>query len=126
MRADSLALSFGCLRAYALGGMVMAGECNDKKCYIHSNVRVRGGRLTGIVRGKKMKNTVSVEIPRVIWFPKYKRYARARSVIHAHNPSCINAEVGDTVIIGETRRLSKTKAWTVLSVVKGKEAQQAS
>ena len=95
----------------------MAKECTDKKCYIHGNVRVRGGRLVGVVKGKKMKNTVTIEIPRLIWYPKYKRYARFKSVIHAHNPECIDANIGDTVLIGETRRLSKTVSWTVLNVV---------
>lgn len=36
----------------------------------------------------------------------------------AHNPPCIAAKVGDIVAIAETRKLSKTKAWTVLEVIK--------
>jgi len=93
-------------------------DCNDKKCYIHGHVTVRGGRLVGVVRSTKMKNGATIEIDRTIWFPKYKRHARAKSVIHAHNPGCIDAHIGDTILMGETRRLSKTKAWTVMSVVK--------
>ena len=97
-------------------------ECNDKKCYIHGNVRVRGGRLVGIVKSTKMKNGATVELDRSIYFPKYKRYARAKSVLHVHNPECIHANVGDTVLMGETRRLSKTKAWTIMSVIKKSES----
>jgi ribosomal protein S17 len=33
-------------------------------------------------------------------------------------PPCIDANVGDIAIIGETRKLSKTKAFVVLQVKK--------
>ena len=101
-------------------GVSMADKstCSDKKCYIHGDVKVRGGRLVGVVKNTKMRNGATIELDRTLWFPKYKRYARAKSLIHAHNPECINAKVGDTVLLGETRRLSKTIAWTIMSVIK--------
>jgi ribosomal protein S17 len=50
------------------------------------------------------------------FFPKYNRRARQKSHIAAHKPGCIHVSVGDMVSLGETRKLSKTKAWTVLEI----------
>ncbi|HIQ03184.1 MAG TPA: 30S ribosomal protein S17, partial [Desulfurococcales archaeon] len=41
-----------------------------------------------------------------------------RKKIHAHNPPCINAKVGDEVIIGETRPIAKTVSFVVLQVIR--------
>ena len=46
--------------------------------------------------------------------PKYQRYEKRRSKVHAHNPPCITAKVGDIVTIAECRRLSKTKSYVVI------------
>ncbi|MFH2106572.1 MAG: 30S ribosomal protein S17 [Candidatus Micrarchaeota archaeon] len=94
----------------------MTTECKDKNCYVHGDLSVRGGRLGGIVVSNKGKNSVVVERDATNYVSKYKRYARERSRIAAHNPPCINAKVGDMVMLGETRKISKTKAWTVLKV----------
>lgn len=92
-------------------------DCTDKKCYKHSDVRVRGGRVEGHVVSAKAKNTVTIERAIIKFFSKYKRRARERSRVVAHNPGCIQAKIGDHVRAGETRRLSRTKAWTVLEIV---------
>ncbi|NYZ76853.1 30S ribosomal protein S17 [Candidatus Micrarchaeota archaeon] len=97
----------------------MAEECNDKKCYRHGNVRVRGERLSGKVVSTKGKNTAIIGRDITKKIAKYQRWAKERSRIAVHNPPCINAAVGDIVLIGETRKLSKTKAWTVMEVVQG-------
>jgi len=83
---------------------------------------VRGTRLTGKVVSDKGKHTVVVEREVSKQVSKYKRFARSNSRIPAHNPECIGARKGDTVRIGETRKISRTKSWTVLEVVsKGEE-----
>lgn len=92
--------------------------CEDQKCFIHGDVKVRGQVLTGTVVSAKAKRTAIVERPRIIYFPKYKRYARTRSRLAAHNPPCINAKVGDTVKVGECRKLSRTKTWTITEIIK--------
>lgn len=93
-------------------------ECNDKNCYIHGSVRVRGGRFTGKIVSDKGKRTVIVERSGIQFITKYQRRAKIRSKTPAHNPDCVSAKEGDMVSVGETRKLSKTKAWTVLEVLK--------
>ncbi len=82
---------------------------------------VRGGRLTGKVVSDKSKKTVIVERDVVKRIGKYKRMAKGRSRIPAHNPDEIGAKTGDLVRIGETRKISKTKSWIVLEIIKKAE-----
>jgi len=92
-------------------------ECNDSKCPIHGPVKVRGQTFKGRVVSAKPSKTVTVERTLIEFVPKYERYKKKRSRVHAHNPSCINAKEGDLVLVGETRRLSKTKSFAVLKVL---------
>jgi small subunit ribosomal protein S17 len=103
----------------------MPDKCNDKKCFRHGGLKVRGGRLTGRVVSTKGRNTAIIERDITKFFPKYHRRAKERSHIAAHLPGCMKLSLGDLVSIGETRKISKTKAWTVLEVIaaKGGESQ---
>ncbi len=92
-------------------------NCGDPKCFIHGDVKVRGQVLVGTVVSTKAKKTAIVERQRMVYIPKYKRYARTRSRYAAHNPPCINAKVGDKVKIGECRKLSRTKTWTITEII---------
>jgi small subunit ribosomal protein S17 len=84
----------------------------------------RGRKFTGIVTSDKMSKTVTVEWERRRYLPKYERYQKRRTKVKAHNPPEINAERGDTVIIEETRPISKTKSFLVTSILK-KHAEAA-
>lgn len=97
-------------------------ECDDKKCFRHGGVKVRGEFLSGKVVSAKSRHTVVVEREANQYFPKYRKWARGTSRISAHNPGCLNAKVGDMVELAETRKLSKTKAWTVVSIATGEKA----
>ena len=92
-------------------------ECKDDKCPIHGSVKVRGQTIKGRVISAKPTNTVTIERTLIEFVPKYERYKKKRSRVHAHNPACIGAKEGDIVLAGETRRLSKTKSFVVLKVV---------
>ena len=92
--------------------------CVDKKCFKHGGVKIRGGTLEGVVVSDKGRRTVIVERPIVKFISKYERFARRNSRIAAHNPDCIGAKEGDTVKIAECRKLSRTKAWSVIEVTK--------
>lgn len=91
--------------------------CDDDKCPWHGNVRVRGLILVGKVVKARMQNAVVVEREYLVWSRKFKRYERRKSKIHAHNPPCVAAREGDTVLIGETRPLAKSIAFVVLGVL---------
>jgi small subunit ribosomal protein S17 len=90
------------------------GECSDSKCPFHGTLSVRGRVFEGTVVSDKMSRTVTVEFERVVRIPKYERYERRTSKLHAHNPPCIAAKTGDKVNVAECRRLSKTKAFVVI------------
>jgi len=89
-------------------------KCNDPKCPFHGTLRVRGKLLTGVVVSDKMHRTVTVLREYLVYIPKYKRYERRRSKIHAHNPPCINAKKGDRVKIMECRKLAKSVSFVVI------------
>jgi len=88
--------------------------CEDPNCPFHGKLPVRGILLEGTVVSTRMDNTVTVLHEYLHYVPKYMRYERRRRKIHAHLPPCIEVKVGDRVIIGECRPLSKTVAFVVL------------
>jgi len=89
----------------------------EKKADNNQEVSVRGNTLTGLVVSAKAPKTVTVERKITSYVSKYQRYKKGKSKIQAHNPESINAKEGDTVKIGETRKLSKTKSFIVLEIL---------
>ena len=81
-----------------------------------TTTRGRRVELQGEVVANKMQKTISVLIYRTIKHEKYGKYVKKSSVIKAHDEKQ-EAKVGDTVIIFETRPLSKTKRWSLSNVV---------
>ncbi len=74
-------------------------------------------RLTGEVLRNSMDKTVIVRTISISEDPLYQKKLRRHKNYHAHdeNNSC---QVGDRVIIEETRPLSRMKRWKVVEVVK--------
>lgn len=99
-------------------------KCEDKNCPYHGSLKVRGRYLQGKVVSDKMHRTVTIERHFLKYVPKYNRYTRKKTKIHAHNPECIDAKVGMTVLIGETRPLSKTKNFVVLKIISDEEMEK--
>ena len=89
-------------------------ECNDNKCPFHGDLHVRGRIFTGIVIKRDVHRTATVEWSRRIKIPKYERYEKKRTKVHAHNPTCIDAKDGDNVKIMECKPLSKTKSFVII------------
>lgn len=85
----------------------------------------RGRTFIGTVKSDRMMSTVTVEWPRRQYNAKYQRYEKRRSRVHAHNPKEINAKIGDTVRIVETRPISKTKHFLVVEVLSASAAPVA-
>jgi small subunit ribosomal protein S17 len=90
--------------------------CSDENCPFHGTLSVRGQVLEGEVASTDMDKTVVVEREYDVFVPKYDRYMKRRSRVPAHQPECLDVEVGDTVSIAETRPLSKTKSHVVVEV----------
>lgn len=105
----------------ALGLNVSEPEttCDDENCPFHGSLSVRGQVLEGRVASTDMEKTVVVEREYDVRVPKYDRHMKRRSRIPAHNPPCLDLEVGDTVRIAETRPLSKTKSHVVVAKTGG-------
>ena len=78
----------------------------------------RGKRRTevGIVTSAKMNKTRRVEIPRLVKHARYGKYIRRRTICHVHDEANASKK-GDTVLIMETRPISKTKHWRLVRVV---------
>ncbi len=78
--------------------------------------RGRKIEVVGEVISNKMEKTISVLIYRMIRHKKYGKFVKKTSVFKAHDEKNV-AKIGDLVKIRETRRLSKTKRWTLSEVV---------
>lgn len=73
-------------------------------------------QLVGRVVSDKMEKTIVVQVERLVKHRLYKKYIRRRTKLTAHdeNNKC---KQGDTVMITESRPLSKTKKWRVSQIV---------
>jgi small subunit ribosomal protein S17 len=74
-------------------------------------------RLTGQVVSNKMDKTVVVEVKRTMRHPLYEKVLRETKRYKAHNESN-ELEIGDVVVIVESRPISKTKRWAVQEVIR--------
>ncbi|MDR2877219.1 MAG: 30S ribosomal protein S17 [Chromatiales bacterium] len=72
--------------------------------------------ITGRVVSNKMDKTITVLIERREPHPIYKKYVRRSTKLHAHDEANECRE-GDTVVIEQSRPLSKTKAWRLVKIV---------
>ena len=80
--------------------------------------QVRGHRKerVGEVVSSKMQKTIVVAIERRRLHPLYKKYLTLTKKVKAHDETN-QAGIGDLVVIAETRPLSATKRWRLVSVV---------
>jgi small subunit ribosomal protein S17 len=79
---------------------------------------VQGQRKTktGRVVSDKMDKTIVVSVERLTRHRLYKRVMKATTKFAAHDERN-EAKVGDTVLIEESRPLSATKRWRLVSVL---------
>ncbi len=70
----------------------------------------------GVVVSDKMDKTIVVSIEDHVKHPVYGKIVKRTKRVHAHdaNNEC---GVGDTVLIMETRPLSKTKRWRLVKII---------
>lgn len=70
----------------------------------------------GVVVSNKMQKTVVVAVENVVKHGMYQKYIRRTSKFLAHSEEP-NVNVGDRVVIEETRPLSKRKRWNVREIL---------
>jgi small subunit ribosomal protein S17 len=81
-----------------------------------TNVQGKRKTKTGRVVSDRMDKTIVVSVERLARHPLYKRVIRLSTKFKAHDESN-DARIGDTVLIEESRPLSATKRWRLLSVL---------
>ena len=70
----------------------------------------------GIVSSDKMDKTITVTVKYKEKHPIYGKFVNKTKKYHAHDEKN-EANVGDTVLIMETRPLSKTKRWRLVQII---------
>jgi len=83
-----------------------------------ADTQVQGKRKTkvGRVVSDRMDKTIVVSVERLARHRLYKRVIRLSTKFKAHDEDN-EARIGDTVLIEESRPLSATKRWRLVSVV---------
>lgn len=84
-----------------------------------AEAQTRGRKKTriGQVVSDKSNKTIVVEISRRVPHPLYGKVVQRSSKLAAHDENN-EARIGDTVMVTETRPLSKTKCWRLSEIVK--------
>lgn len=76
----------------------------------------RKRELEGVVVSNKMQKTVVVELKKRVKHPIFKKYYTVRKKYKAHDEKSA-CQMGDAVLIRESRPLSRTKRWVVVKVL---------
>ncbi len=73
-------------------------------------------RMTGVVTSNKMDKTVSVRLTRRFRHRLYKKVIDRHTSIKAHDE--LGCEIGDQVMVVESKPMSKTKRWAVEEIIR--------
>lgn len=76
--------------------------------------------LTGTVVSNKMEKSVVVSVERLVKHPVYQKYIRRKTKFMAHDERN-ECQIGDRVLLTETRPLSKQKRFKVSQVLEKME-----
>ncbi len=71
---------------------------------------------TGIVISDKMDKTIVVNVERQYKHPLYKKIVRRHKKFKAHDENN-DCNVGDTVLIVESKPISKDKKWVLSKII---------
>jgi small subunit ribosomal protein S17 len=70
-----------------------------------------------VVKSNKMNKTITVAVDKATHHAVYDRLLKGKTTFKAHDEKN-EAKIGDTVMIEETRPLSKTKRWRLVQIIK--------
>ena len=81
-------------------------------------MKLRGTKrqMVGTVVSNKADKTVTVLVERLVKHKTYHKIMRRRTKFAAHDDRN-DCQIGDTVLISESRPLSKSKRWRVIKIV---------
>ena len=68
----------------------------------------------GVVVSNKMQKTVVIKLERTLPHPRYGKIVTRAKKIYAHNEDK-PLQIGDVVVVEETRPISKLKRWRVVA-----------
>jgi small subunit ribosomal protein S17 len=101
-----------------------SNACADHFCPIHgiNKLKLRGRTFEGKVT-KKHHGRIVIEFERVLYIPKYERYEKRKTRLHARMSDCMKdkVQIGDLVEIAECRPLSKIIHCVVTKRIKSAE-----
>ena len=81
-----------------------------------STEKKRTRTLTGKVVSNRMDKSITVLVERRVRHPVYGKYMTRSSKVHAHDEKN-ECNVGDVVSLSESKPISKTKAWQLVSIL---------
>merc|ERR1712054_101752 len=87
------------------------GTYVDKKCPWTGNVNIRGKMISGVIKTTKMKNTVIIR-------KDYQRFEKRHKNTPIHVSPAFRVKVGDEILAGQCRPLSKTVRSNLLKVLR--------
>lgn len=93
----------------------MAEATNNNLTENSTSRKIRKERI-GVVTSNKMDKTITVAVERKVKHPIYGKFIKKTTKFHAHDDKN-EASIGDTVLIAETRPMSKTKRWRLVEIV---------
>ncbi|HUV50842.1 MAG TPA: 30S ribosomal protein S17 [Anaerolineae bacterium] len=81
-------------------------------------MKKRGNKrqVAGTVVSNKMDKTVIVQVERMIKYPLYHKYIKRCSRFSSHDEGN-ECQIGDKVLITESRPISRTKKWRVSKIL---------
>jgi len=94
------------------------GTYIDHKCPFTGNVSIRGRLIRGIVHSVKMQRSIVIRRNYLHFIQKYQRYQKRHKNFTVHCSPAFDPKVGDDVIVGQCRPLSKTIRYNVLELIK--------
>uniref|UniRef100_A0A8C5CMD1 Small ribosomal subunit protein uS17 n=1 Tax=Gadus morhua TaxID=8049 RepID=A0A8C5CMD1_GADMO len=96
----------------------------EVKC-LYGHVSIRDRILSGVVIKMKMQRTIVIRRDYLHYIRKYNRFEKRHKNMSVHlSPAFRDVRVGDIVIVGECRPLSKTVRFNVLKVTKAAGAKK--
>ena len=72
--------------------------------------------LIGKVVSNRMDKSITVLVERRVKHPVYGKYMTKSSKVHAHDEKN-ECNIGDLVSLSESKPISKTKAWQLVSIL---------